>query len=201
MKEKVRFTKRVVDIGRADVSSHVARKVIIAMVLVGVIITAIVCSCWYAANKEQINKAFDSYSPEVYEQLEEIATNVVKEGEGIDLKNIPESVVKYEITWDNQQIVFCYYLDNNKGIKFAERLSGNMKIVLSDEYKIISEDTNFLSEREYHRAISLELVVCIICLIFVTVAVYSGSILVILMLLKFLLSLCAIIERDKEEKK
>ena len=89
----------------------------------------------------------NSYSVKTYEHLGEIANDVVKKGVGIDLSALPDDVVKYEITSENNEIIFKYYLDNNKDMVFAS--SANMTVKLSNDFSIISKETNYSSEEEY----------------------------------------------------
>ena len=57
-------------------------------------------------NENELN----SYSESTYQYLDEIADNVIQEGVGINLLALPEDVVKYEITSQDNGVVFKYYL-------------------------------------------------------------------------------------------
>ena len=95
----------------------------------------------------------NSYSMKAYEHLDEIANNVIKKGVGIDLSALPDDVVRYEITSENDEIIFKYYLDNNKDMWFAT--SANMTVKLSNDFSIISKEQNFSSKEEYVKNIKI----------------------------------------------
>ncbi len=95
------------------------------------------------------------YSVETYEYLDEIANNVIKKGVGIDLLSLPDDVVKYEITTENDEIIFKYYLDNNKDMAYA--VSANMTVKLSNDFSIISKKPNYSSEEEYVKSIKYDI--------------------------------------------
>lgn len=93
----------------------------------------------------------DSYSESTYQYLDEIADDVIQEGTGINLLALPEDVVKYEITSQNNEVIFKYYLDNNKDLKFA--VSADMTVKLSDNFEIVSKEPDCTSEEDYIRNI------------------------------------------------
>lgn len=100
----------------------------------------------------------NSYSVEAYEHLDEIANNVINKGVGIDLSALPDDVVNYEITSKNGEIIFKYYLDNNKDMKFA--VSANMTVKLSNDFSIISKKPNYSSEEQYVKSIKFTIGFC-----------------------------------------
>lgn len=89
----------------------------------------------------------NSYSESTYQYLNEIADNVIREGAGINLLALPDDVVNYEITIQDNEVIFKYYLDNNKGMEYAA--SADMTVKLSDNYEIISKEPNYSSEEDY----------------------------------------------------
>ena len=60
------------------------------------------------------------YKESTYNYLYKIAENVIQEGKGLNLSAIPDDVVKYEIIYEGDEIIFKYYLDNNKDAKLAK---------------------------------------------------------------------------------
>lgn len=106
------------------------------------------------------------YSTKTYEHLNEIANNVIKEGVGIDLSAIADDVVNYEITGNNNRIIFKYYLDNNKDLEFA--VSANMTIELSNEFNIISKKPDYSSEKEFVKRLNLSIKIASLSIGFLT---------------------------------
>ena len=119
----------------------------------------------------------NSYSVETYKHLDDIANNVIKNGVGIDLSAIPDDVVKYEITSENDEIIFNYYLDNNKDMDFAP--SASMTVKLSNDFIIISKKPNYYSEEEYVKSIRFafyysSVLVGVLALIIIMVVFHIG---------------------------
>lgn len=118
----------------------------------------------------------NSYSVKVYEHLDEIANNVITKGVGIDLSALPNDVINYEITTENNEIIFKYYLDNNKDMEFV--VSANMTVKLSNDFSIISKKSNYSSEEEYVKSIKFTIGFCSIMFGF-----FTGFIIMILSLI------------------
>ena len=112
-----------------------------------VVITSVSSIISYNVILSKHGNELDSYSESTYQYLDEIADNVIQEGVGINLLALPDAVVKYEITSENDEVIFKYYLDNNKDSEFA--VSANMTVELSDNYEIISKKPNYSSEEDY----------------------------------------------------
>ena len=118
---------------------------VIVVALLGVILIGSFVNYRMLLSKHE--NELNSYSTSAYQYIDEIANEVIQEGEGIDLISLPDDIVKYEVTRENKEIIFKYYLDNNKGMEFAE--SANMTVKLSDEFEIISKVPNYSSEEDY----------------------------------------------------
>lgn len=122
---------------------------------------------------------FDSYSESTYKYLDKIADDVIEEGVGIKLVDLPKDVVKYEIYNENNEIIFKYYLDN-KDMKYVD--SSYMSVLLSDNYEIISKSSNYRSEKEYKKNIKhqmiweSEIVGGVICIVLVSVCAIGFNI-------------------------
>lgn len=116
---------------------------VIAIIVIVVLGSIISYNVFVGKNSDELN----SYSESTYQYLDEIADNVIQEGVGIDLMALPDDVVKYEVTYENNEIIFKYYFDNNKDKEFAE--SANMTVKLSNNYEIISKQPNYSSEEDY----------------------------------------------------
>lgn len=112
-----------------------------------IVITSVSSIISYNVILSKHGSELDSYSESTYQYLDEIADNVIQEGVGIDVLALPDDVVKYEIISENNEVIFKYYLDNNKGMEFA--VSANMTVELSDNYEMISKKPNFSSEEDY----------------------------------------------------
>lgn len=123
-------------------------KIPIIIILVSLIVIILVSSlvCYNVLLSKHGNE-LNSYSESTYQYLDEIADNVIQEGTGIDFLALPDDIVKYEITNQDNGIIFKYYLDNNKGSEFA--VSANMTVELSDNFEIISKEPNYTSEEDY----------------------------------------------------
>lgn len=83
----------------------------------------------------------NSYSESSYELLDNIVDNVICEGE--------------EIVGSDNEIIFKYCLNNNKGMKFAT--SADMTVVVSDNFEVISKTSNYSLEEEYVDSIKAEM--------------------------------------------
>lgn len=64
---------------------------------------------------------------------------------------IPDDVVKYEIIYEGDEIIFKYYLDNNKDAKLAK--SASMTVIMSNEIEIIFKTPNYSSENEFRHCV------------------------------------------------
>lgn len=146
MKEKRYFCDFV--FGTPDKKTMRITTLIIFLSLLVIIPIAIF---YYNAYTSKHEYALNSYSASAYEYLEEIANNVITEEVGINLLAIPNDVVKYEISHEDNEIIFKYYLDNNKDIEFAP--SATMTIKLSNNFNIISKEPNYSSEEEYVKSV------------------------------------------------
>lgn len=122
-------------------------RVIISVLLISfVVVTAISSLINYNIMMHNHGEDIETYSESVYEYLDEIADNVISK-DGINVAAIPEDVVKYEITYKDDEIIFKYSLDNNEGRKFAT--SASMIVTLSKDFEVLSREPNFSSEEEY----------------------------------------------------
>lgn len=94
---------------------------------------------------------FESYSPEAYEELELIANNVITEGVGIDLSKMPENISTYRINYENNEITFEYWLDEQVSEYEPAKY---MEIKLSSNYNILSKSSPYSSEEVYINRVS-----------------------------------------------
>ena len=58
-----------------------------------------------------------------------------------------KAVFEYDVMYKNNETILYYYLDNNKGMRFAH--SASMTLKLSNDFSIISKEPNYSSEKEY----------------------------------------------------
>lgn len=132
----------------------------------------------------------NSYFAETYEYLDEIANNVIKEGVGIDLLALPDDIEKYEITSENDEIIFKYYL-NNKDMELAD--PANMTVKLFNDFSVISKEPNYSSEEDYVKNVKLDIVKS---------SVVTGllSWLAFILLSILVLSICAFISQSRKNK-
>lgn len=115
--------------------------------MVSVFICSLIC---YSTLTAKFENELNSYSEDEYHYLSEIADKVVQEKKGINLLALPDNVARYTITTDTEKgiVEFEYYLDNNKGMRFAEPSS--MKVSMSKEtLKVISKTPNCSSKEDY----------------------------------------------------
>lgn len=141
MKEKRYFC----DVWYGPVEKGERTSFVIVVALLGFILISSFIN--YSMLLSKYENELNSYSTSAYQYIDEIADEVIQEGEGIDLISLPNDIVEYEVTRENKKIIFKYYLDNNKGMEFAE--SANMTVKLSDEFEIISKVPNYSSEEDY----------------------------------------------------
>ncbi len=149
MKEK----RYLCDFVFGELDKRTERIVILIVILSFLGITAIVSLICYNIGLTTYKDELNAYPASAYEHLDEIANNVIQEGVGIDLLAIPDDVVSYEITRKDNEIIFKYYLDNNKGMQLAS--SANMTIKLSNDFNIISKSPNYSSKESYVKYIKL----------------------------------------------
>lgn len=125
-----------------------------ALIILSMIGLTIICSIIsYGIISLKYAYELDSYSESTYQYLNEIADNVISEGQGVDLTAIPSDVVKYEIVREDGIITFKYSLDNNKGMQFAT--SAHMTVELSENFDIVSKHPSDMSEEQYVRDIKV----------------------------------------------
>lgn len=117
------------------------------------IILIVGCVVGYGIISLNYGYELDSYSESTYQHLIEIADNIISKEQGINLSAIPEDVAEYEIVRKGDNITFKYSLDNNKGMQFAA--PARIEFELSEDYEIISRQTNYVSEERYVRDIKL----------------------------------------------
>ncbi len=114
-----------------------------------VVVTAISSLIYYNVMMHNYGEGLEAYSESAYKYLDEIADNVIGKY-GINLAEIPEDVVEYEITYKDGEIVFKYSLDNNKGKGWAT--SASMTVKLSKDFEVLSKEPNFSSKEEYAKS-------------------------------------------------
>lgn len=118
----------------------------------------------------------EAYSETAYQYLDEVATKVIHKNKGIDEAAIPKDVVAYEITKENDEITFEYYLDNNKGKDWAT--SASMTILLSEDFEVVKKEPNYSSREEYvekHKGILISMSI-ISAGVVILIAYFVGSI-------------------------
>ena len=128
-------------------SGEVSKKEEILIILLSLIFITFMSIIGYKVIMHNYGYELNSYSTETYNHLNEIANNVIKNGVGIDLSEIPDDVIKYEITGEKDKIIFKYYLNNTNGMYLAP--SANMTIELSNDFTIISKKSNYFSKEKY----------------------------------------------------
>lgn len=111
-----------------------------------IVVTAISSLIYYNIIMHNYGDNLEAYSESAYKYLDEIADNVIGET-GINVAEIPEDVVEYEITYKDGKIIFKYSLDNNKGKKFAT--SASMTVTLSKNLEVLSKEPNLSSKENY----------------------------------------------------
>lgn len=127
----------------------------IIYVIVCVFISSLISYITLSAKYEN---ELNSYSEDTYHYLSEIADKVVQEKIGINLLALPDNVARCTITTDTENgiVEFEYYLDNSKGMRFAEPSS--MKVLMSKEtLKVISKIPNCSSKEDYVQKVRLKI--------------------------------------------
>ncbi len=127
--------------------------------LIILVIASVVSYCFMSLN---YRNELESYSESTYQHLNEIADNIISKEQGIDLSAIPEDVAEYEILKKDDRIIFKYSLDNNKGMQFAG--PARMELELSEDFEIISSQTNYVSEQRYVRDVKLVMAFASFCI-------------------------------------
>lgn len=89
----------------------------------------------------------DAYSESTYQRLNEIADEVICEGQDIDVTAIPSDVMEYEMVRKPGAITFKFSLDNTKEMKFAPSIG--MTVELSENFEVVSKSC--LSQEEFVR--------------------------------------------------
>ena len=143
MKEKRYYCDWALSTSSDEKSNHLIPKVLLISL---VIVTAISSLIYYNIMMNNHGEDLEAYSESAYKYLDEIADNVIGK-DGINVAEIPEDVVEYEITYKDGEIIFKYSLDNNKGKEFAT--SASMTVTLSKDFEVLSKEPNFSSKDEY----------------------------------------------------
>lgn len=133
-------------LSRSDEKSN---RLISKVLLISLVVTAISSLIYYNIMMHNHGEDLEAYSESAYKYLDEIADNVI-EKDGINVAEIPEDVVEYEITYKDGEIIFKYGLDNNKGKVWAT--SASMTVTLSKDFKVLSKEPNFSSKEEYAKS-------------------------------------------------
>ena len=143
MKEKRYYCDWVLSKPDEESISLIKTRLFIPLIVVAVVSSIIYYNIMMHNHGERL---FETYSESAYNYLDEIADNVI-EKDGINVDAIPDDVVKYEITNKDDEIIFEYSIDNNKGKKFAT--SASMTVTLSKNFEILSKKPNYSSKEEY----------------------------------------------------
>ena len=96
---------------------------------------------------EKYKHLLNAYSEEVYSDLVEIQNNVIEKNVGINLSAIPENVINYEIIYENDEIIFTYYIEENNEIEYKPQLRNT--VTLSKDFDILSEESLYSSKQKY----------------------------------------------------
>ncbi len=147
MKEKMYYYDWMFSKSDENFNRLMVKAILIFFVGVSIISSFI----YYNIIKHDCGGNVEAYYEEVYyecgyEYLDEIADNVIGK-DGINLAEIPEDVVKYEINYKDDEIIFKYSFDNNKEKIYAT--SASMTVTLSKDFEVLSKDPNFSSKDEY----------------------------------------------------
>lgn len=148
--------------------------ILLLATLIILVIMSAVSYCYMSLN---YRNELESYSEITYQHLNEIADNIISKEQGINLAAIPEDVAEYEILKKDGRIVFKYSLDNDKGMQFAS--PARMELELSEDFEIISSQTNYVSEERYVRDIKLVMafvsfIIGSVCWIVISIAAILG---------------------------
>lgn len=126
-------------------------KGVLSVIGLWVIVWYFICCILNTVITEKYGYELNLYKESTYNYLYKIAENVIQEGKGLNLSAIPDDVVKYEIIYEGDEIIFKYYLDNNKDAKLAK--SASMTVIMSNEIEIISKTPNYSSENEFRHCV------------------------------------------------
>lgn len=89
----------------------------------------------------------ESHCNSLYDKLTEISSTVIKEGNGIDLSNIPyyDNLEKYSISYNQSEktTILKFSLNDNNYLK------PYITVTLSEDYNIISVESNCSSLKRY----------------------------------------------------
>jgi hypothetical protein len=96
--------------------------------------------------KQGYTENLETYYESTYKYLDEIADNVISK-DGINVSAIPENVIEYEITYEDNKITFEYSLDSNKEEFFG--LPASMTVSLSKDFEILSKKPTYSSKEKY----------------------------------------------------
>ena len=132
--------------------SKVLKDVLLTVVSIAAIITIVSSIIVFRYRNEISNFSLDPYN-----QLEETAKNVLKEGSGVDLEALPSNVKDYSLINHNGNIELSFSLINDNDFLYAP--SQSMSISLTKDYKIIEKKNSYPSNRkEYKRKIKFNIV-------------------------------------------
>lgn len=118
------------------------------IVIAFLIITAAVSSLLYAnVIYPYDNKVEESYE-KLYAYLDEIDRQIVISEEGINMATMPKDIIEYEISYQDNGIIFKYSVKNN--IIKNNLVPSVLKetVTLSKDFRILSKENNLASKEE-----------------------------------------------------
>ena len=132
--------------------SDSALKSLLAIIIV---IATIFAITYIALTVSMYEYELDAYPEDAYNQLNEIADNLVIEGVGIN-SEVLSKIDNYDIKEQNGNIIITYSV-KNKTNSFISPSRVNMTLKLSSDFHIISRNPDFSSEEDYSKHIKSQI--------------------------------------------
>ncbi len=155
MKERKKEKRYFADWIDENNPSKYEYSVILIIIILPFIISVIIN---YKMDMSECSYAMDSYPVDTCKYLKEIGTTTIKDGY-IDTSLLPNDVLKYNISYNkySENTIYTYSLDVNNNLRFIP--TPQMTITLSNEYEILSEDSEYSSKEKYVNSIKTSIYV------------------------------------------
>ena len=115
---------------------------LVALVIIGVIAGLVS----YTVMKHKYQEELNYYPEQITEHFEKVISDVIKEGDRIDINAIPKDSYKYKINYEDEEISFVYYW-REKNYDYIPSMS--VKLTLSKDLKILSREDYIFTKEEY----------------------------------------------------
>ena len=131
----------------------------------------VMCILVFFSIRMHYGKELKMYSYSKIYFIESVCDYVIEEGKEIHLSKIPDDIENCKIEYHTNKIYFSYNLKERYNFKFAPK--AQIRVVLSNDYKILSKEYSYHSDKEYHRIIiERMIIISVLCSIVISGVLY-----------------------------